>query len=378
MSERRFCFLLRCLRFDDKTTRQERVKTDRFAPIRILWDSFIEKCKRNYIPDENITVDEQLLGFRGRCAFRMYIANNPAKYGLKIIMANDSKTSYLLNAIPYLGKDVQRGQVGSLGQYYTMELMRPYLGQYRNVTTDNWFMSLPLVKGLLEENTTAVGTLRKKPYVPEKMIELKKERPIKTTAFLYSDQIMMLSFKPKANKIVMLLTSKHQKGNICEDGKAEVVHFYNSTKGGTDTFDQMCQRYSCSRKTKRWPLCIYYGIVNAASINSYIIYCKKCSDRHIKKMERRCFMQEAAYELVKPWAQQRLTEQGLPRQIVFHIRSVFGWEAPAFPTTSGEAKKRKRCELCPRTKDNKTKSKCQYCSRAVCGKHFVPVCRDCL
>lgn len=92
-----------------------------------------------------------------------------------------------------------------------MELMRPYLGQYRNVTTDNWFMSLPLAKALLEEKTTAVGTLRKKPYVPEKMTELKKERPINTTAFLYSDQIMLLSFKPKANKTVMLLTSKHHK-----------------------------------------------------------------------------------------------------------------------------------------------------------------------
>ena len=34
----------------------------------------------------------------------MYIPNKPAKYGIKMVNVNDIKTSYILNAIPYLEK----------------------------------------------------------------------------------------------------------------------------------------------------------------------------------------------------------------------------------------------------------------------------------
>lgn len=67
MSLPRFRFISTCLRFDDKTTRQERVREDRLAAIRNLWDRFVEHCCTYYTPYEICTIDEQLLGFRGRC-----------------------------------------------------------------------------------------------------------------------------------------------------------------------------------------------------------------------------------------------------------------------------------------------------------------------
>ncbi|XP_068232542.1 uncharacterized protein [Palaemon carinicauda] len=79
MSERRFAFIQRALRFDSIATREERVTHDKFAPIRNLWDQVIANCIANYEPIGHLTVDEQLLGFRGRCRFRMYIPNKPAK-----------------------------------------------------------------------------------------------------------------------------------------------------------------------------------------------------------------------------------------------------------------------------------------------------------
>ena len=79
MSERRFNFLIRALRFDDSATRNERKKKDVFAPMRKLWDNVINQCRCNYSPGPHVTVDEQLLSFRGRCSFRMFIPNKPAK-----------------------------------------------------------------------------------------------------------------------------------------------------------------------------------------------------------------------------------------------------------------------------------------------------------
>lgn len=84
------------------------METDAFALIRDIWDIFIQNTKSYYTPYEYCTSDEQLVGFRGNCRFRIYIASKPDKYGIKIIMLNVSKTFYMLNAIPYIGKINQK------------------------------------------------------------------------------------------------------------------------------------------------------------------------------------------------------------------------------------------------------------------------------
>ncbi|KAG8235643.1 hypothetical protein J437_LFUL013635 [Ladona fulva] len=90
--------------FDDKNTRAVRRANDKFAPIREIWDAFIEKCRTLYSPSQYCTIDEQLLSFRGRCPFKVYNGQKQDKYGIKIVNLNDSKTFYMVNAIPYVGK----------------------------------------------------------------------------------------------------------------------------------------------------------------------------------------------------------------------------------------------------------------------------------
>ncbi|KAH1016933.1 hypothetical protein HUJ05_007675 [Dendroctonus ponderosae] len=46
MSKQRFLFLLKHLRFDDRTTREERNKTDKLAPIREVFDIFAVQNSR--------------------------------------------------------------------------------------------------------------------------------------------------------------------------------------------------------------------------------------------------------------------------------------------------------------------------------------------
>ena len=103
MSEKRFKFLMAAMRFDSKETREDRQYFDNFAPIRDIWDHFIRNSTKLYNPSQNLTIDEQLLTFRGNCPFRVYIPSKPGKYGLKIFSINDVSTSYMFNAIPYVG-----------------------------------------------------------------------------------------------------------------------------------------------------------------------------------------------------------------------------------------------------------------------------------
>src|ERR1700755_1009252 len=174
MTRKRFQFLLCCLRFDNQDTREARYKKDKFASIRNIWNIFINNCRKMYIPYEAVTVDEQLLAFRGRCPFRMYIPNKPAKYGIKIILCNDNKTKYLMNAIPYLGKmGTQVPNDINLGHYFTKEITKPFHKSNRNVTTDNWFTSIPLALDLLNNcGMMLVGTIKgNKKEIPMEMKE---------------------------------------------------------------------------------------------------------------------------------------------------------------------------------------------------------------
>lgn len=97
-SRQRFVFLSASLRFDDKSARDP---NDKFSPVRQIWEIFIGNCQRYYKPSKKFTVDEQLLSFRGRCGFKMYIKSKPDKYGLKLVTLNDAETAYLVNISKY-------------------------------------------------------------------------------------------------------------------------------------------------------------------------------------------------------------------------------------------------------------------------------------
>ena len=63
-----------------------------------------KKCRENYIPGQNLSVDEAMIGFKGRIQWKQYLPKKPTKWGFKIWSLADSETGYLLNIEPYIGK----------------------------------------------------------------------------------------------------------------------------------------------------------------------------------------------------------------------------------------------------------------------------------
>ncbi|XP_068250789.1 uncharacterized protein [Palaemon carinicauda] len=273
MNERRFTLLVRVIRFDDSATRQERVKVDRLAPIRKLFDHVVTNCRNNYTPGPHLTVDEQLVPFRGRCPFKMYIPNKPAKYGIKIVLACDADTHYMCNAIAYLGKDtVQIPRGSTLGEVFTSDLVAPFQRSGRTVTTDNFFTTLPLALSLLDKDMYLCGTIRQKPYIPKELTEKVLPPKESVAVFNYEHNLTLQCQQISRTKKVMLLSSLHHDPSEVEKRKTDIQMFYNATKGGVDTFDQMCSTSSCIRKSRRWPMTLFYGILNIIMVNSYILY----------------------------------------------------------------------------------------------------------
>ena len=58
-------------------------------------------------------------------------------------------------------------------------MVSPIVGTGRNLTTDNWYISVPLAEGLLKMKVTLVGTMRKnKPDIPPEMTPNKNRKSL--------------------------------------------------------------------------------------------------------------------------------------------------------------------------------------------------------
>ena len=136
-------------------------ETDKFCLISEMWNSFIENCKKYYLPNFDLNIDEQLFPYYTRCPFIQYMANKPDKFDIKFWLLADAQTKYLCNGKPYLGKDLTRSRCTDLPGDVCLNLLQPYFGKDYNVTTDNYFTSLKLAEELMTKKTTILGTIRK-------------------------------------------------------------------------------------------------------------------------------------------------------------------------------------------------------------------------
>ncbi|XP_038553198.1 piggyBac transposable element-derived protein 4-like [Micropterus salmoides] len=414
------------LRFDDRETRAQRRSSDKLAAVRELWDRWADRLPYMYNPGPDVTVDEQLVPFRGRCPFRQYMPSKPAKYGIKSWVLCDAKSSYAWKMQVYLGKDnkpsTRARPEKNQGTRVVLDLTADLLGP-RNVTCDNFFTSYELGQRLLDANLTMLGTVRKnRPELPTALISA-KGRAAFSSEFAFATgpgpggnrTTTLVSYVPKKNKNVLVMTTLP-----CErpDRKPELVLKYNATKGGVDNLDKLVATYSCRRMTSRWPVAVFHNILDVSAYNAYVIW-RETNPGWLSghRNKRRFFLEQLGKALVAPLIEKR---RGLPRSeaslaLVRCVRTAASANANASgarcesrphsrahphpqppsredPSETGsrdrteplqqqqkpQASKRKRCQICPAKKDSKTFTTCRGCSKYVCRSCALPYCPSCV
>jgi hypothetical protein len=219
---------------------------------------------------------------------------------------------------------------------------------------------------LLKDKITLVVTLKKnKKEIPVEFLPNKKKE-VNLSMFGFQKQVTLVPFTPKKNKSLVLLSTMHNDASVdTETKKPEITHFHNSTKGVVDTVDQICGNYSGSRRTRRWPLCIFFQLLNIAGVNGRILYNMTRSENAAQM--RRQFLKNHAMGLTKPHMENRALLKNLP----VDIKCFLAKYKPQQGEDKAEPppKVRKRYRLCGRSKSRVTTMRISSCNDFVCKEH---------
>ena len=56
---------------------------------------FINNFKASYTLNREVSVDESMIGFKGRLSFIQYLPKKPTKWGMKVYVLSDAHTGYI-------------------------------------------------------------------------------------------------------------------------------------------------------------------------------------------------------------------------------------------------------------------------------------------
>lgn len=179
--------------------------------------------------------------------------------------------------------------------------------------------------------------------------------------FAFTPTTTLVSYLPKRNKNVVLLSTLHKTVEISdrEDRKPAIILDYNRNKGGVDNLDKVIGTNSYRRMTAHWPLVIFHNIIDVSSYNAFVIWNKiNPTWMSEKKNKRRVVLEQLGKALVTPHTERR---ERLPRTDVSAalVKAVQGAEScPDPPEAAAGPGKRRRCQFWPPKKDCKTNTVC--------------------
>ena len=132
--------------------------------------------------------------------------------------------------------------------------------------------------------------------------------------------------------------------------------YYNHTKSGVANIDQMARLYTTKVSPRRWPLQVFYNVLDFAATNAKMVY----NETNGTKLTRRKFILQLIQELTN---------------VIATMNDGNGEEAANEQDEYEEEERRTKRKACQvrQFKLNKSNFKCYKYRRIVCGKYTAKV-----
>ena len=372
----RFKVLLQCLHLNDNAE----MKTpgdpdyDRLHKLRPLLTKVKQNCLNQYNPHRQVSIDEAMVGFKGRSSLKQYMPMKPTKRGYKVWCLCDSTNGYLSNFDVYTGvSGTNVRDEGGLGPSVVKRLIEPFKGKGHFVFYDIFFSSVDLSKDLLSINTYTCGTARtNRRKFPDSLKKTSLKRGESKSELVEDSTVHCFVWQDK--KAVSFINTIFHVTDECQvkrknkDGSQALipcpraVKEYNSSMGGVDTADAKRKTYSCSRRSKKWWHRLFYFLLDICTVNAHIV---QSETPHQTNLTQKEFRLELARELMSSYNARKHRKRG--RNSTNASPSLV-FSENHFPD---KLEKPAQCRACSASGLRRRSS---YCCKQCNAKQPIPLC----
>lgn len=293
MTANRFEEIKRFLHFSDNSMQS----ADKLHKIRPL----IEQLRTRFVSvpmEENLSVDEQIVPFKGRSCLRQYYPKKPHKWGYKIwVLCGASGYAYDFEC--YTGRSdntLLEGEedCGASGNV-VIRLSRAIPANVNHkLFFDNYFTSPDLQLYLAKKGIWSIGTVRGN-RIPQCSLKADVDlRKLGRGAFdekvAVVDDIEIASVRCFDNKAVTLLstfagcqpTTEVTRWNgkeLCHEKVKcpNIVSIYNKHMGGVDLIDSLIGLYRNKLRSKKWYHRLFFHMLDMTVINAWLLYRRRAA-----------------------------------------------------------------------------------------------------
>jgi len=321
MNKGRFDDIRRFLSFYDKRKKAEYEKVyppqDPFYKFRYLLDHINDACRKAYVPEREISVDESMISYQGIHRLKVYMPRKPIKWGFKAFVLSESSSGYLCNMI--LNEGHKRGENEDLlSKRIVLQILHGYEHQGYRVYMDRWYTSADLLSEMKKRGFGGCGTifLSRVGLVNALKKDVREFKdPGEATFFTnnemtfvawyhYRRQVYVLSnfHSPdwvKVEKIRKIAYFCKKEYKIYDYDAPKMIREYNTYMGGVDLFNQRVSYYTVDYDIMKWYMRLVFWIFEIAMVNSYLLYCKVMKVKNLNPIASSEFRMEVIRHLTQ-------------------------------------------------------------------------------
>lgn len=236
---------------------------------------YIERLfSRILLPGKQLSLDEGVMGYKGRMLNRVYSPGKKEKWGMRFYILADSVTGFIYN-IRIVGEKTTINET-------VKDLVKNIKYENRILFMDNFYNSYKLCCDLLDLKIYTLGTLRDMRGGPKDLQTIKKLTPKESSKYFFKNKVQLLIYND--TKPVSIITTAYDISQEVKTDKTTlpmVVNEYNKFMGGVDLYDQLISYYPLKRKTKNWRQRFTCYIIQLLVHNSYVLYNDSKIDKKI-------------------------------------------------------------------------------------------------
>ena len=179
------------------------------SKIQPFLDVVIPLFRQYFTPAQAVAVDEAMITFRGRVAFRQYVRGKPHPWGIKAYVLADSASGYLYSLAIYYGKETQLLSRPDLNHTtrVVLTVTQPLFNQGYDLYTDRFYTSPTLALELQKVGTTLTGTVVSDRKGMPNAVREKRRRVKGETRTYYKGSLVCMEWTDK--RTIIALSTKH-------------------------------------------------------------------------------------------------------------------------------------------------------------------------